>query len=201
MLRHAASEQDGSSTAAPPAAWRLTEQGERDAQRAGRWLVDNGLAEADRYFVAPAVRALQTAAALQLPGVEWRVEPAIAQRSWGPVFERASTAERAAMLAEARRITGDKRSWAPPGGECLYDIQRRLADFLADIPESFGARSVFMVTHAEVLLAAHTVLTGEASFPKSIRPLGMVAYEREETRWHVTYVDVSAQCLSTRTTA
>src|SRR5215218_5309111 len=55
--------------------WRLTDEGIAQARRSGAWLRDafpNGF---DRYFTSEYVRAMETAAHLEIPGSEWVLHP------------------------------------------------------------------------------------------------------------------------------
>jgi broad specificity phosphatase PhoE len=83
--------------------WRLTQEGIAQAQRSGEWLRADFPEGFDRHYTSEYVRAMETAAWLDLPGVEWFLHPDLRECSWGDL-DRLTPEEReerfAASLAE-----------------------------------------------------------------------------------------------------
>src|SRR5438046_19770 len=75
---------------------RLTATGRRQAERAGKWLRENGLARFDRRYTSTYVRALETAGLLGLDGPDWMQEPMLREREWGE-FDQKTWDERYAL--------------------------------------------------------------------------------------------------------
>ena len=160
FIRHGESE-GADSDVRTPHTWRLTDRGAEQAERAGARLVERDEHRFDGYAVSPAFRTLETAARLALPGARWRVEPALADRAWGPVVGSMPPADRAVWRQQSRaEAAADPWFWAPPSGESLMQVQARVRTLLVDLAlRGVGGRHLF-VTHAEVIQAVRGIYEG-----------------------------------------
>ena len=106
--------------------WRLTDNGRAQALTTGAWLRENMETEFDGFFSSEYLRALETAALLNLPGARWKPEVMLRERDWGE-FDLASQLERRVAFRhyEARRRR-ESLFWAPPGGESLAQVVQRV---------------------------------------------------------------------------
>jgi broad specificity phosphatase PhoE len=155
----------------PPDSWRLTAAGRDQARRAGDRLRAAGRSGFDRHLTSPAVRARETAAALELDGARWQPESALRPRDWGPEVARMTPDRRAAWTAAATaEAAADPWQWRPPGGESLSMVRTRLADFLSG---AAGVGRLVLVTHAELVVAARALLEPDPDRPPG--PVGHVA--------------------------
>lgn len=190
FLRHGESEGEWARRAAPelvpagfqdrpPDSWRLTPAGRDQARRAGDQLRVSGRSRFDRHLTSPAVRARDTAAALGLPGPRWQPVTALRARDWGPELPRMTPDQRAAWTAAAAaEAAADPWRWRPPGGESLAMVRQRLRDFLTG---SAGPGRLLLVTHAEVVIAARTLLDSDGHEPEGrVGHLAATAYTRRD---------------------
>lgn len=111
--------------------WLLNATGEAQAEVAGAWLRQYGLGHFDRYYCSPYVRAMQTAALLELPDAEWCLEPLLRERDRG--FEYvAGKEELATVFPHSARVRKDDRFlWRPTAGESIPDVDLRMRSLLA----------------------------------------------------------------------
>src|SRR4051794_35308212 len=66
----------------PGVQWRLTDQGRRQATVAGEWLRKQ-MGFFDRCYVSEYLRAMETAAYLNIPDAEWYCDFYLRERDWG----------------------------------------------------------------------------------------------------------------------
>ena len=65
------------------AMWRLTDKGREQAESAGTWLHKENLNVFDRYYVSEYLRAMESAARLNLHDSTWYAEMLLRERDWG----------------------------------------------------------------------------------------------------------------------
>ena len=131
--------------------WRLSDRGIEQAKAAGDWLKANHLNRFDRYSVSTHLRALETAAYLDLPDAKWYSEYYLREREWGelesmPDHERQ---ERFADVLAKRRA--DSFYWQPPGGESLAQASLRVDRNIETLCRENSEGSVVNVCHGEVI--------------------------------------------------
>jgi NAD+ kinase len=133
--------------------WRLTETGQRQAQIAGTWLRRHIAPVFDRYYVAEYLRAMETAAHLDFPGADWRLEFYLRERDWG-IFDVMSFQERRERYAEdLKRREMDAFFWTPPGGESMANLCLRVDRVLNTLHRECTEQRVILVCHGEVMWA------------------------------------------------
>lgn len=199
FLRHGESEGERARTLDPaavpkrfwsrsPSTWRLTDDGATQARRAGHWLVTHGEHRFDGYRVSPMLRAVETATLLGLPGSAWRIETALAQRSWGLVTRDTSPAGMMERLAAAKaEAKADPWFWTPPSGESLAAVQARVRALIAGLAFEGGPGRHLFVTHAEVIQAVRGIFEGGehgwvevAAVTPSAGHLTLIAYSNRD---------------------
>lgn len=169
-----------------PCTWRLTDRGRDQARSLGELLVSSGLSSFDFYCVSAMVRAMETAATMALPEVQWRVDPALSERAWGPEQRGLDVGQRLRWLEVARReLSADPWGWAPPGGENLATVQARARALLAVLGAECPGGSALLVTHGEVIstLRAHIEGVRDAGIAPSPPPAGVLLYRRIDKVW------------------
>ena len=131
--------------------WLLHGDGETQAKDAGTWLRENDLGHFDRYYCSPYVRAMQTAALLELPDAAWWLEPLLRERDRG--FEYvAGKDEHAAVFPHSVRARKDDRFlWRPTAGESIPDVDLRMRSLLATMARELSERRVLCVTHEDAM--------------------------------------------------
>lgn len=138
--------------------YRLTTRGRQQATEAGRWLRANIGQHFHRYYVSEYIRALETAALLELPGANWFKTPFLREREAGE-FDSLTEAEKERDFARymaARR--NDSYFWKPPNGESMVDVCLRLHRFLDTVHRGHNDASVVVVCHAGVMHAFRILL-------------------------------------------
>ena len=109
------------------------------AVTAGDWLRDNvmtlgpvgeskvvGGAESDqafvRYYSSEYLRAMETAALLNIEDSKWFAEMFLRERDWGLMDLLSQEERKARFKEELESRERDRFFWSPPGGESLADV-------------------------------------------------------------------------------
>lgn len=138
--------------------WRLTERGIWQAKDAGLWLRREGLVEFDRYYTSTYLRAMETAAYLDLAGADWRMLDLLREREWG-ALDTLDNEERWTMYERnLNRRQVDRYYWRTPEGESMADmVFIRMTILLNQLArECAGKQAVIIVCHGEVIKALLT---------------------------------------------
>jgi NAD+ kinase len=143
--------------------WRLTSCGVQQAKAAGQWLrqqFDRGEGNApfDRFYASEYVRALETAAHLELPGAEWFRSAYLRERDWGQLDVMSDEERRQLFATELARRDRDGFYWAPPGGESMASLCLRIDRILSTLHRECSDQRIIVVCHGEVLWAFRVLL-------------------------------------------
>jgi broad specificity phosphatase PhoE len=138
--------------------WRLTNNGQKQAVVAGKWIIDNIGQKYDRYYVSPYVRTRETAALLNLPDAEWRIDQRLRERDWGDIGSMPLAEFKKAFPHSALTKEIDALYWRPPGGESIADVRLRVRDFFDTLHRECEGQRVLVVTHGEFMWAARAEL-------------------------------------------
>jgi len=133
------------------AMWRLTNKGRQDASVAGKWIRDNIGAKFGRYYVSEYVRAMETAALLDLPDAQWYAEFNLRERDWGDMEVLTDDERRTRFTESLRRRELDSFYWTPPNGESLAQLSLRVDRIINTLHRECSERKVIIVCHAEVM--------------------------------------------------
>jgi NAD+ kinase len=130
--------------------FRLTECGCEQAIRAGEWL-RREFGHFDRYMVSEFIRAMETAALLDLPDAQWFTSFYLAERDWGE-YDYYTQQERIELFGKALRMKDiEPFFWRPLNGESLAELGLRLDRNLGTLHRECSRGSVIMVCHGEVM--------------------------------------------------
>jgi NAD+ kinase len=140
--------------------WRLTDGGIRQAKIAGAWIrnnVYNGLF--DRHYVSGCLRAVETAALLDLPNACWRKEDTLIERDWGDL-DRMTEDDRWKFY---RKNLEDRQVaplfWKPPNGESVASLgPTRVFRFLDTMHRECTEMRVIVVLHGDLMWAFRIAL-------------------------------------------
>jgi broad specificity phosphatase PhoE len=134
--------------------WRLTQEGQKQAQISGQWILENIGQIFDRYYVSPYIRTKETAGLLNLPKAEWRVDQRLRERDWGDIcsMPRAEFKETYPNSFFMKEL--DALYWRPPGGESIADVRLRVRNFFDTLHRECAGQRVIVVTHGEFIWAA-----------------------------------------------
>lgn len=141
--------------------WRLTKDGQKQAEIIGSWVQENISKAFDHYYVSPFVRTRETAARLQLPEPSWRLNRALRERDWGDIgsiphneFENSEQYKRNAWMKE-----NDSLYWVAPGGESIAQVaEDRVRNVLSTLHREAEGQKVIAVSHGETMSAFRLVL-------------------------------------------
>jgi broad specificity phosphatase PhoE len=144
----------------------LTEKGMRQALQVADALSQLPIAA---IISSPMRRAADTAAPIQKAcGVELRVDRRLAEGSFGrwEGLSRAEVLDLGNPDAEMLARWESDPSCAPPGGESINDVQKRVIRLVEELKEEFAGSSVVLVSHVgpiKALLAAALGVSPQAS--------------------------------------
>lgn len=136
--------------------FRLSLKGREQARQAGEWIrreMHVGTNVFNRFYVSEYIRAIETAALLDLPGSTWFTESYLSERDWGsmeslPIGEREDKFGEALLARERQPYF-----WAPPNGESFMALCLRVDRILATLHRECGDKRVIIVCHGEVMWA------------------------------------------------
>jgi broad specificity phosphatase PhoE len=138
------------------------------------------LGSADRAWSSPTLRARQTAEALSLDAAE---TPALGDQDYGAWAGR-SLAEIGREQPEALSAWLSDPDFAPPGGEPLSALARRVAAFLE--AAAAGTGRAVAVTHPAVIRAAVIHVLGAPAHAFrliDVEPLSLTGFSHDGRRW------------------
>jgi NAD+ kinase len=131
--------------------WRLTDAGVEQARRSGDWLREAFPEGFHRHLTSEYVRAMQTAAWLELPGAEWTLHPDLRERSWGDL-DRLTQAERRERFASSlQERAASPFYWRPPNGESMADVCARLIALFHGLRHECPHGRAILVCHGEAI--------------------------------------------------
>lgn len=137
--------------------YRLTAKGRTQPPKTGDWLRQEfygaGQFGFDRAIVSEYVRAMETAALLDLPDARWYAEFYLTERDWGEL-DNYSPQERQARFSDnmARRQV-EPFFWRPVDGESFADLCLRVDRVLLTLHRECSDKRVVIVCHGEVMWA------------------------------------------------
>lgn len=133
--------------------WRLSPEGIRQATETGGWITKNLGLHFDRFYTSEYLRAMETAALLNIENAKWFAEFFLRERNWGSL-DRASIEERKERFKESmeeRRI--DPFYWTPPNGESMAELCVRIDRVIQTLHRECDGKNVVIVCHGEVMWA------------------------------------------------
>jgi NAD+ kinase len=131
--------------------WRLTDKGRWQTEMAKIWIRNNVKIRFNRCYASEFIRAMETAAGLDIPGAYWYRDYYLRERDWGQ-FDGLSEKEREARFSEEiKRKEKDGFYWAPPGGESKANISLRVDRVLDTLHRECSQMGVIVVCHGELI--------------------------------------------------
>lgn len=135
--------------------WRLSKRGIEQAKAAGRWIAENlqPLVPFDRYYCSSYLRAMETAAILEIKGAQWFTDFYLREREWGEMDSMPDD-ERKQRYAEQMKLRDiSPFFWVPVGGESMAGFCLRIDRILDTLHRECSDRRVIIVCHGEVMWA------------------------------------------------
>jgi broad specificity phosphatase PhoE len=138
--------------------WRLTDFGREQAKKAGSWIKHNISSSFDRYYTSEYLRAVETAAYLDLQDAMWMREFYLRERDWGEM-DCISREERRQKYGESlERRKKESFVWWPPAGESIAQICLRVDRKLDTLHRECDGKRVIIVCHGEVMWAFRVLI-------------------------------------------
>jgi NAD+ kinase len=141
--------------------YKLSEKGREEASMAGNWLKEEFYKEGkgfDRFITSEYMRAMETAALLDLPNAEWFRNFYLTERDWGDM-DSSTEMEKEGKFADAIRMRRiEPFFWRPPNGESFAELCLRLDRVLQTLHRENGGQRVIIVCHGEVMRAFRVLL-------------------------------------------
>lgn len=145
--------------------FHLTEAGQRQASIAAKAMADGE--KIDLIVTSPFVRCKETAEiigqALSLGADSIIVDERLGEFQKGPNFEGKKWDDYWKLFAS----TKERFKKAPDGGENLFDLNKRLGEFLYNIENRYSNKKILLISHDGPIAAMHMVALG-ASFDESV---------------------------------
>jgi broad specificity phosphatase PhoE len=143
---------------------RLTTKGVSQILQTKKWLEENVLSVPgfvfNRCYVSEYIRAMESAATLDLDGVVWFVDRRLRERSRG--IDNHFTPEERANEVILQRYDAFKKSqplyWPPIGGESIAEHSRDFRSVLDTLHRECENQNVLIVCHGEVMWEARLIL-------------------------------------------
>ena len=133
--------------------WRLSDTGVKQAICAGKWIKKNIPFTGDDFYTSAYLRARETAALLDLPGAQWKIDDKLRERDRG-AMDVLSHDERGAYKKEIERKRLDPFHYRFPSGESIADTVMRMRNgFMSTAHRQLSDKNVFCVCHGEVMWA------------------------------------------------
>ncbi len=133
--------------------FRLTNRGREQARAAGTWLKKNIGESFDRYLVSGYLRAMETAALLDLADARWFQDFYLRERDMG-LFEIMPEADKKNKHPEVyRQYELDPFYWTPPNGESIAQLCLRIDRVLQTLHRECSEKRVLVVAHGLVMWA------------------------------------------------
>jgi len=134
--------------------WRLTDKGIRQAEAAGKWIMENiNKGIFDRHYVSEYIRAQETAARLNLPDAIWGREFYLRERDWGQLDQMSHEERMRRFADELKRRERDGFYWAPSGGESMAGSCLRMERIFDTLHRECSDKSVIIVCHGGIMLS------------------------------------------------
>lgn len=122
--------------------FRLTEKGVEQAKMAGAWLRKNAPNGFDKHYVSGYLRAIETAARLEIAGAQWYVEPYLRER------------DDIELAPKNDRITNRASYWGEvTSPESIAQLCLRIDRVLDTLHRECAGLRVIIVAHGDVMRA------------------------------------------------
>lgn len=141
--------------------WRLTQEGRHQSIITGNWIRENIAPNFGIYLVSEYVRAMETAALLNLPNAHWLKNGFLRERNFGSLSGLSYREREEKFSRELELRKRDHFYWKPPNGESLADLALRVDYIIGSLQHmSLNPSSVIIVSHFNVMQLFRTRIEG-----------------------------------------
>jgi NAD+ kinase len=138
--------------------YALTDLGIEQAKKAGEWFRSKNVTFFDRMLVSNNVRAMQTAAHLELDNAKWMIDFNLRERDSG-LFTTMAPSKRDSQYADQQKFYDTQPFfYRPPQGESVADVCQRIKLVLGTLARESDGKDVVIVCHGRVIQAFRVVL-------------------------------------------
>lgn len=131
---------------------RLTNKGREQARIAGQWIQTNISPVFFRYYASEYIRAMETAAYLNLPDAKWYPDFYLRERDWGKLDLESDEVRRTKFAEDMMRKKLDSFYWPPPDGESMAHLCLRADRVLDTLHRECEGKDVIVVCHGETMM-------------------------------------------------
>jgi NAD+ kinase len=133
--------------------WRLTKRGREQAISAGEWIRKHLQLPFDRHNTSDYIRAMETAALLNLDDAEWMPDFYLRERDWGEMDVMPLQMRKERFKESLTKKHDQPLLWPPPNGVPLADLCLRMDRTLDTAHREMGGKRMITVCHGEVMWA------------------------------------------------
>lgn len=134
--------------------WRLTDEGKGQAIAAGEWIRENFVfLPFDRYYTSEYLRAMETAAFLDLPDAKWYAEFYLRERDYGDLDVMTDKERKKRYKECLEKKSRNQLLWTPPNGESIATLCLRVDRVLNTLHRECSDKRVIIVCHGDVIRA------------------------------------------------
>jgi len=138
--------------------YQLTKLGIEQAKKAGEWLRKNKFIMFERMLVSNNIRAMQTAAYLEIDNASWMMDFNLRERDGG-LFGTIKPSERNLSYTDQQKFHDEQPFlFRPPQGESISDLCQRIKIVLDTLARECGGKDVIIVCHGHVMRAFRIIL-------------------------------------------
>jgi len=138
--------------------YKLTRQGITQAKTAGKWFKENNFIDFDRMLVSNNVRAMQTAAYLNLPNANWMIDFNIRERDGG-LFNVIPPSVRDLNYRDQQKFYKEQPFYfRPPQGESIADVCERVKIVLDTLARECDGKNVIATCHGHTMRVFRIIL-------------------------------------------
>jgi len=140
--------------------YRLTDRGISQAKKAGEWIKKNiEPPKFGRYLSSEYIRAMETAATMDLPGADWQIDFFLREREWGDLEGLSITEQKEIFSRNLAVKDSEPFYWTPPNGESLANLcSGRIMWVLDGLGKDYSDSSAILVCHEEVVWSFRILL-------------------------------------------
>jgi len=131
--------------------WRLTDKGKDQAKIAGDWMKENIRFPFFRFYTSEYVRAMETAALLNIEDASWYSEFYLRERNWGDMDRITPEKQQELFKDSMKEKKIEPLYWTPPNGESLADVGLRVDRIFQTLHRECEDMNVVIVCHGEVM--------------------------------------------------
>jgi NAD+ kinase len=138
--------------------YALTDLGIEQATKAGKWFATNNFIVFDRMLVSNNVRAMQTAAHMNIGDASWMIDFNLRERDGG-LFDVMVPSKRNAQYSDQQKFYNTQPFlFRPPQGESIADVCTRIKIVLDTLARECDEKNVIIVCHGHVIRAFKIIL-------------------------------------------